>query len=502
MSQSTQALPLSQPFLFQKALRENDCQARGTQLFAAGRYEEAVALFHQALTQGGGTADLWNDWAMANMFAGNQPQAEQGFRLALTLGEQNFEPATNLAVLLARLGRYHEAVALLEQWLPKFPENRRAAGKQLLEACRQNRAVETELPPTVAAASAARQAPLVQTVATVAAPLPAPPASAPAPQPSREAIPTVAPDELAKALENENQLFVQREFLDYRESFENWSAAGFLPRAAVTGKRVWDLECGNCAYSGVLATHGAACVLGSDTFLQAKHIAGSIRNLPNFQFEHGTLREVHKRTEFHPDLILFHNSSEHVKDLPELLCDCAQVLRPGGLLFLAHHNYYQPSGHHDQGFLRFDPKTNKIDFCGVKCWESERKCQSSEAHRQGLMNPDPHAVSLWDQSLEGRLTPQDCSQCAYFKRSRPWAHLLYQHEFNTLFPHRFFRTAGGSLNKVTLFQLRQFLREAGFECVREDSIMLNNEIPAELARRISEEDLRAYQLIALYRKQG
>jgi len=122
-----------------KAVPGADSRTRGIEMFAAGRYEEACALFHEVLNREGGAADLWNDWAAAAMLAGNPRHAEQGFRLAIAMSEQNHEPVTNLAVLLARQQRVPEAVALLERWLPGFPEDRKEAGRQLLEACRGNR---------------------------------------------------------------------------------------------------------------------------------------------------------------------------------------------------------------------------------------------------------------------------------------------------------------------------------------------------------------------------
>jgi hypothetical protein len=80
------------------------------------------------------------------------------------------------------------------------------------------------------------------------------------------------------------------------------------------------------------------------------------------------------------------------------------------------------------------------------------------------------------------LTPEDCSNCIYHKRAQPWAHLIYQSDFRTIFGTASITTgrAGSSLNKVTAFQMRQTLIEAGFNLVKEYRSMVSNEPPAVL----------------------
>jgi 2-polyprenyl-6-hydroxyphenyl methylase/3-demethylubiquinone-9 3-methyltransferase len=304
--------------------------------------------------------------------------------------------------------------------------------------------------------------------------------------------------QLEEALARDCPSFMPRRFRDYQQCLNNWNASGLIPVEAIAGRKIWDLECGHGIYSAVLSLRGASFVLGSDTFLDDQTVPACIRALPNMQFERGSVLEMAARLRFRPDLIFFHNSSEHVADLPQLLCCCADVLLSGGLFFIAHDNYYQPVGHHDQFFLRLNPDTQTVEFQGVKCWESAARCEASREHRERMAG-QPRA--RWDDDLERRLSPQDCRQCVYWKRSRPWAHLIYQSEFGDLFPQRWFHTVrGGSLNKLTLFQVRQFMIEAGFEFFTGGCSEVRNEIPPELLGKFSENELRAFQFTSLYRK--
>jgi len=302
-------------------------------------------------------------------------------------------------------------------------------------------------------------------------------------------------DDLVDTLGQERPDMIQ-ELQNYRQSFFGWTRTGLLP-VEILSKKIWDLECGYGAYSAIFATHSATAVLASDSFTNQQNIPFSILNLPNLQYESGDLRTVFDKTGYRPDLLFFHCSSEHVSNLPNLLSSCFEVIQPGGYLFIAHDNYYQPTGHHDHGFLILNPSSNRVEFQGIECWNSVSKCQASMEHRKHLLST---FAFVWDQQSESKLTPDDCLCCPYFKRSHPWAHLIYQHEFNQVFPQKLFRTANGGLNKYTLYQVRQFLIEAGFQCVIEKPFTLNNEIPAQLKEKFSAMDLLSFYVAALYRK--
>ncbi len=111
----------------------------------------------------------------------------------------------------------------------------------------------------------------------------------------------------------------------------------------------------------------------------------------------------------------------------------------------------------------------------------------------------------WDGTIDSRLTPEDCRKCPYYRRAQPWAHLLNQLEFRNVFPQVGFTTgyAKSSLNKVTPFQLRQFVIEAGFEIERWVPHVINNEPPDELLKppfNFSRQDLCSSTITVRCRK--
>jgi len=146
-----------------------------------------------------------------------------------------------------------------------------------------------------------------------------------------------------------------------------------------------------------------------------------------------------------------------------LLTICYRLLKEGGYLFINHDNYYQPTGAHDHGFL-FYGENNMIVRQGPACWQMPEKCQASADHRRWIAEHLP-----WTWRNTEKLTPENCTLCPYYKRSQPWAHLIYQNEFVSLFDNVSFTTGypNSSLNKVTPFQLRQFVLEAGFVIEKE-----------------------------------
>jgi len=75
---------------------------RGIELFAQGRYQEAIGCFEECLRQAE-TSEVWNDWATAQFAFGRVPQAREGLKRALQLDPQNHQAAENLR-LLAALG--------------------------------------------------------------------------------------------------------------------------------------------------------------------------------------------------------------------------------------------------------------------------------------------------------------------------------------------------------------------------------------------------------------
>jgi hypothetical protein len=89
---------------------------------------------------------------------------------------------------------------------------------------------------------------------------------------------------------------------------------------------------------------------------------------------------------------------------------------------------------------------------------------------------------MWNAAIDRSLTPENCSRCLDKRRAEPWAHLLHQEDFADLYPRANFSMGkpNSSLNKITLFQLRQMIVEAGFKITGTDQTNCSNEPPAEL----------------------
>jgi tetratricopeptide (TPR) repeat protein len=110
---------------------------RGAQLYAEGRFEEALAVLEEALRETPeARADFWNDWGAAALACGRADKAEQGFRRALALDPEDAQAAANLGVLLAGLGRPGEAIPFLKKAAERAGCEQRATLEQLLNGCR------------------------------------------------------------------------------------------------------------------------------------------------------------------------------------------------------------------------------------------------------------------------------------------------------------------------------------------------------------------------------
>lgn len=289
-------------------------------------------------------------------------------------------------------------------------------------------------------------------------------------------------DEIGKGirrLRSTNDAF-DRSYAGASEALDAWDALGVLPRSAIEGARVLDWECGLGAFAASLLERGASEVVGIDSWLDPAHAA--------------TLRENLSRAAFHPlsleaflgsdhatgpfDLVFANTVTEHLPDLPARFRDCRRALAPDGSLFLNHDSYYQPTGAHDHGFL-FYGADGQVVFQGERCWQSPDRCAHSKAHRDSIRERFPWS---WDDRVESLCDPSDCDACPYYRRAQPWAHLLYQEDFQRLFPNPVFSTGRpeSTLNKLTTFQLRQWLVESGFEIEAWHPVTVGNPPPAVL----------------------
>lgn len=283
-------------------------------------------------------------------------------------------------------------------------------------------------------------------------------------------------------------------------AIELFEAAGVLRKDVYRDQIVLDWECGTGAFSYAFLLRGAREVIGSDTWLPKHLMPQEVLESSNPSFLHTdivSLRDSRRDLIGKVDFIFSNTVTEHIQDLPRQLDACRDLLRPGGLFFTNHDNYYHPVGSHDHDFL-FHVGGGLIGRQSVACWEEEGKCLASEEHRNSM--PD----RVWPRALNDKLNPSLCFDCAYFKRSQPWAHLLYQDDFAMMFSEIYCTGRGKSiLNKITPFQLAQYITEAGFSIEARSRSFHKNDIPQRLLKSpfsFSIEDLSTWMVRVLARK--
>jgi len=269
-----------------------------------------------------------------------------------------------------------------------------------------------------------------------------------------------------------------RQKLDVLDEYER---SGMLSPSVYVGKRVLDWECGAGEFAHAFAAREAKQVLAADTWLSQQAIAAvpefALMSDGSVVFEKTDIEDIATRVRAGRlaafDLVFANTVTEHFPNLPKQLSHAADALTTGGYLFINHDNYYHPAGCHDHGFLQATGKV--IHTAGPKCWESEARCSVSDEHRQKVARERPWA---WGEQFERTKDPTDCSRCAYYIRSQPWAHLLYQDTFKRIFPEAF--RLDQTLNKLTPFQVRQALIETGFQILVERHPQVDNVPPEQL----------------------
>ena len=318
-------------------------------------------------------------------------------------------------------------------------------------------------------------------------------------------------------------------YISYRDAIAHWRNQGLWHDEMILGKSVLDWECGRGAFAAIFVELGAESVVGIDTWLDVDYATHILSRLPRATFHQMSIRDFAQtagKDDLY-DLIFANTVTEHLIDLSQQLVMCYDLLKSTGRLLINHDNYYGPLGSHDHGFLvsfqmggtlakvrqqlpgqkrlcpprialatglfatfarmaerlrfLFYGEGNRIEFKGPQCWSDPRKCEASEQFRQSIIQRFPWT---WDEQIESLIDPNDCDECPYYKRSRPWAHLIYQDDFRRIFPQVSFTTGyeKSSLNKVTTFQLRQYIIEAGFDIESWVPGMVTNEPPDSLTK--------------------
>ena len=242
------------------------------------------------------------------------------------------------------------------------------------------------------------------------------------------------------------------------------------------GKTILDFGGSGGQFAAALLLKGASKATLIDPAVP-KDLVEPLSSIPGMQVIDGFIEDyvIEKNQSF--DFIVSHSVTEHIEDLPKVLDSLKGVLKKGGLFFIAHDNYYHASGAHDNLILQIGPNGH-YGYQGPKCWETG-KCEVSSDFRIAMTKTAPF---LWGQESNEALKDGNCLNCSFKKRTNPWAHLLFQDHFKEVYKEPMFSTSreNGVLNKITPFQLKQFLVEAGFKIVLWERSFVNNPIPEEL----------------------
>jgi SAM-dependent methyltransferase len=270
-----------------------------------------------------------------------------------------------------------------------------------------------------------------------------------------------------------------------RAAMEWWDC---MPPESYQDKDVLDLGCGTGAGSAVFLERGARLVWGVDPELNSE-VMGHLSVLPRARFIAAELSsDLFGDQRF--DLIYAQFVTEHIRHMPGVLDIVFSLLKPGGRFIALHDNYYSPMGGHDHAFLGPVPNDpHRIHVKSVPCWDSPLKCEASKDFRE-------QSERTYGTLMNLTLTPEDCAKCHYYQRSHIWAHLLFQDVYPDIYQNDFFISSRcGGVNKITPFQLRQFLIEAGFEVTTWRPNRIANEPPAALANRFAIEDLQTATIL-------
>jgi len=213
-------------------------------------------------------------------------------------------------------------------------------------------------------------------------------------------------------------------------------------------------------------------------------------SLPRSRFTAGLLSQIDFGAQRF-DLVYARLVTEHLIDLQGDLARIFELLKPGGRFVALHDNYYWPMGLHDHVFFEATDNTfTTYRSRAVACWQAPNLCEASAEFRAMIEQKHDWNIKDWV------LAPDNCPACPYYRRSQLWGHLLYQQDFNTIYAGVFFKTnPTGGLNKVTPFQLRQLLIEAGFTLTTWSARRIANEPPADLLELFTKNDLQTASIL-------
>ena len=265
-----------------------------------------------------------------------------------------------------------------------------------------------------------------------------------------------------------------------RSRLERFINKGLVHPQEITGQSVLDWECGDGTFAVALLLFGAKEVVGLDTWLDVELTHTRFGRLPSAISFHKmpigdfVNHELGKGRHF--DTVFTCNVTEHLPEIEKQIESVAQIVKPGGVFMVNHHNYYHAIGHHD--FMFLETSAEGVRSKAPRCWESSVKCASSDEFRRREMNMRPW---MWPRSIDQLRDPENCDSCPHFLRAKPWAHLIHASAARRMYPRGFFSGKSGStLNKITNFQLGQALVEVGFEIEFAEREFSINQPPPEL----------------------
>ena len=280
---------------------------------------------------------------------------------------------------------------------------------------------------------------------------------------------------------------------DMTPVLENHLASGLMRDPA--GLTIWDVGCGNGRFTEAFIRLGAGRVLATDLKIPA-HCSSVLQGDSRVELLLGDA-DAACRAWGRPlpvDLVFMSLMTEHVAEPRAFLHNLAEALPSGAEAFVEHDNFFQPVGHHDHGLLFLNDRTSIVEPQGIACWERPERCDASAEHRKNLIANSP---LLWSETSEATRDPANCTGCNYYRRSQPWAHLVYGDQLLQTFPETFFSRR---LNRIMPDQLKWFVQEAGFLILNESRSWVMNAVPNNLALRYGQENLSTFTIKLRLRK--
>jgi SAM-dependent methyltransferase len=142
--------------------------------------------------------------------------------------------------------------------------------------------------------------------------------------------------------------------------------------------------------------------------------------MPGLELVPGTFETMAPERLF--DLVVMHNTTEHLLELEEVLIGAAKRLRPGGRLLYNHHNYTGWNGHHQapKTVAEIDPKDPEqqkfvdwahLDFEPPEDHVIRRSLNRIRLDELKAMTRRHYEIDVWDEQRAdlnhgaGRLTP-------------------------------------------------------------------------------------------------